>query len=53
MNTPSSAARPSLRIVQQIHSRIAAAAQWLVELHDDVSDLRVNVHQRLNNRLGK
>lgn len=46
MNTPSSTARPSLGIVQQIQLRAAAALKWLVALHDEISDLRAEVKRR-------
>lgn len=49
MNTPSSNSRPSFPLFSQIHWQIAAAARWLLELHDDVSDLKADVNRRLKN----
>ncbi|QGZ65099.1 hypothetical protein [Paraburkholderia acidisoli] len=46
MNTPSSPVRTSSDSFQRIQRQLASAARWMLELHDDVSDLKAAVEQR-------
>jgi methionine salvage enolase-phosphatase E1 len=46
VNTPSSPVRTSPDTFQRIQRQIAAAARWMLELHDDISDLKAAVNRR-------
>jgi hypothetical protein len=46
VNTPSSPLRTSSDTFQRIQRQIVAAARWLLELHDDISDLKAAVNRR-------
>jgi hypothetical protein len=46
VNTPSSPVRTSSDTLQQIQRKIAAAARWMLELRDDISDVKAAVERR-------